>query len=112
MEDDYDCECEEDIRHYLHNLDFFAGVADRMKHIALTKSEVLTLFDRWMEAYTNNYAHNDYDRDYDDRDSEPQNPFMDMIRGFMEDAADSVKINLTDLKGSKLYFQYGTFRSG
>ena len=100
MEDDYDCECEEDIRHYLHNLDFFAGVSDKMKHIALTKSEVLTLFDRWMDAYTNNYAHDDYDGN----DSETNNPFMDMIRGFMEDAADSVKINLTDLKDPNFTF--------
>ncbi len=105
MEDaGFDCECEEDIRHYLHNLDFFAGVADKMKHIALTKSEVLTLFDRWMDAYTNNYAHNDYDRDDNQNDSEPYNPFMDMIRGFMEDAADSVKINLTDLKDPNFTF--------
>ena len=100
MEDDgFDCECEEDIRHYLHNLDFFAGVADKMKHIALTKSEVLTLFDRWMEAYTMS-AH----RDYDDRDSEPQNPFMDMIRGFMKDAAEGVEINLTDLDNPNFTF--------
>jgi hypothetical protein len=29
---------------------------------------------------------------------------MDMIRGFMEDAADSVKINLTDLKDPNFSF--------
>ena len=97
MDDEsFDCECEEDIRHYLHNLDFFAGVADKMKHISLTKSEVLTLFDRWMDVYTvSEHIH---------EDTEPPNPFMDMIKGFMEDAADSVKINLTDLKDPNFTF--------
>ena len=97
MDDEsFDCECEEDIRHYLHNLDFFAGVADKMKHIALTKSEVLALFDRWMDAYAVS--------EHTPEDYEPQNPFMDMIKGFMEDAADSVKINLTDLKDPNFTF--------
>jgi hypothetical protein len=96
MDDDYDCECEEDIRHYLHNLDFFAGVADKMKHIALTKSEILSLFDRWMDVIS--IEHHDHEEE------SSMNPFMDMIRGFMEDAADSVKINLTDLKDPNFSF--------
>ena len=93
--DDYDCECEEDMKHYLHNLDFFAGVADKMKNIALTKSEILSLFDRWMDVISISH---------EDPEIDNANPFMDMIRGFMEDAADSVKINLTDLKDPNFSF--------
>jgi hypothetical protein len=93
--DDYDCECEEDMKHYLHNLDFFAGVADKMKNIALTKSEILSLFDRWMDVISISH---------EDQEIDNANPFMDMIRGFMEDAADSVKINLTDLKDPNFSF--------
>lgn len=97
MEDEFDCMCEEDIRHYLHNLDFFAGVADKMKNIALTKSEILTLFDRWMDAVA---MADDHDHD----DSPSENPFMDMIRGFMREAADGVEINLTDLDNPNFTF--------
>ena len=98
MEDEFDCMCEEDIRHYLHNLDLFAGVADKMKNIALTKSEILTLFDRWMDATTGGEYLHDHD------DAPPENPFMDMIRGFMKDAAEGVEINLTDLDNPNFTF--------
>ena len=93
-DEDYDCECEDDMNHYLHNLDYFAGVADKMKHIALSKSEVLTLFDRWMDVITVSHDH----------EEESDNPFMDLIRGFMKDAADSVKINLTDVDNPNFSF--------
>ena len=96
MEDEFDCMCEDDIRHYLHNLDFFAGVADKMKNIALTKSEVLTLFDRWMDAVAI--------ASHDEHEHESENPFMDMIRGFMKDAAEGVEINLTDLDNPNFTF--------
>ncbi len=99
--DDWDCQCEEDIRHYLHNLDFFAGVAEQMKHIALTKSEILALFHQWMEATVDQqYSH--------ENDNYNSNPFMDMIRGFMEDAADSVKINLSDIDNPNFSFTMDT----
>lgn len=92
---DYDCECEEDMKHYLYNLDYFAGVADKMKHIALTKSEILALFDRWMDAIAMSHEHEEEMSD---------NPFMDMIRGFMQDAAEGVKINLTDVDDPNFSF--------
>ena len=90
-----DCECEADMKHYLYNLDFFAGLADKMKHIALTKTEILSLFDRWMDVISISH---------EDQEDNKINPFMDMIRGFMEDAADNVKINLTDLKDPNFSF--------
>lgn len=53
MSDDFerpdDCGCEEEIQHFLHNLDFFAKTCDNLKHIALSKSEVLNLFKAWFE---------------------------------------------------------------
>ena len=99
-EDDWNCDCEEDIRHYLHNLDYFAGIAEQMKHIALTKSEILALYKQWLEAIPK-----DYDPHEDNYNS---NPFMDMIRGFMQDAADSVSINLSDIDNPNFSFTMDT----
>ncbi len=100
MDDDGDwgCNCEDDIRHYLHNLDFFAGVADKMKHIALTKSEILALFNKWMEFMI-----------LEEKAIEEQtNPFFDMVRGFMQDAAEGVNINLSDVSDPNFSFSMDT----
>jgi hypothetical protein len=96
---DWGCDCEDDIRHYLHNLDFFAGVADKMKNIALTKSEVLALFNKWMEFMT---------LEEKAMESTVSNPFIDMIRGFMQEAAEGVDINLSDLSDPNFSFTMDT----
>jgi len=101
-EDDWKCDCEEDISHYLHNLDYFAGIAEKMKHIALTKSEILALFNHWMDNVATNYDPHDHEDNYN------SNPFMDMIRGFMQDAADSVSINLSDIDNPNFSFTMDT----
>jgi len=53
MSDDYDrpddCGCEEDINHFLYNLGFFAKRCEELKHIALTKTETLNLFNTWLD---------------------------------------------------------------
>ncbi len=91
---------EEDIRHYLHDLDYFAGVASQMKHIALTKSEILTLFTDWMDIRGRDY--NRHEENYN------SNPFMDLIRGFMQDAAEGVSINLSDIDNPNFSFTMDT----
>ena len=98
--DDRNCECEEDIRHYLHNLDYFAGIAEQMKHIALTKSEILALFNQWMDNVGDQYSHPE--------DNYNSNPFMDLIRGFMQDAAEGVSINLSDIDNPNFSFTMDT----
>ncbi len=96
---DWGCNCEDDIRHYLHNLDFFAGVADKMKNIALTKTEVIALFNKWMEFMI---------LEEQAAVEEQSNPFLDLVRGFMHDAVEGVDINLTDLSDPNFSFSMDT----
>ena len=83
MNDEHDdCGCEEDISHFLHNLDYFAKTCDAMKHIALTKTEVLHLFNTWLNGI-------------EESESIPSNPFLDMITDMMSNTTENLDPNFS-----------------
>lgn len=78
MSDEHDdCGCEEDISHFLHNLDYFAKVCDSLKHIALTKTEVLNLFNTWLNGI-------------EEQESVSTNPFIDMITDMISNSTENL----------------------
>jgi hypothetical protein len=65
MSDDYevpdDCGCEEDINHFLYNLNYFASRCHtHLTAIQLNKNEIMGMFKYWMQSVTQEDEHNPF----------------------------------------------------
>ena len=77
MSDDYevpdDCGCEDDINHFLYNLNYFAARCHtHLTALQLNKSEILSLFNFWVKSITMSGVGED-----------THNPFMSFAEDFI-----------------------------
>ncbi len=73
-----DCDCENDIEHFLHNLGFFhKTLLKKAPTLTLSNSEVISLFKTWLHGIV------------DDREpAQPVNPLSEIIRHMFSNDGD------------------------